>query len=306
MSGAQLKDLLTFDVVINKYCLLTDMEVKSSNIPAVDKRRRIKAITNWRLHHLSYPNEVTNIICSATQPICTTSPQIALRHFGIAKVSACLYKPVLGRWSLIENKISNQQNMLSYRKITEIDSSPESIWQAVYHPARSPAQREVFYKFLYNALPLATRTAYWSDGNSRCYACPNNDQTLQYFIHDCTLAQVAWKHAQTNYVSQISISPSETAFAFPACAYDFSSGYTKGYRIHVVHAVVLSTLWVMHTKAFYQKVVTPCSAVPGLIRTALTQHLAVERARSVRHGQEKNFYNLWKDIVLYRNGKLIA
>jgi hypothetical protein len=305
LSGAQLKDLLTYDRNVNTYRLLTPSEVQKSNISAVDKKRRMKAISSWRHNYLSYPSAVTNTICSATQPTHAANPQIALKHFGIAKVSVSLYKPAVGRWSLIQNNVNNHKNSLSYRKITEIGNPPDDIWQAVYHPARSPAQREVFYKFLYNALPLASRTAHWNAGNSHCYTCPDTDQSLQHFIHDCTLAQVAWKHAQACYAPQISITPSETAFAFPACAYDFSVGYTQAFRIHAIHAVVISTLWTMHTKATFQKVVTPCSAVCNLLRTALQQYLNAERARAIRHRQLSDFDNLWRDIVHIRNDKLL-
>ena len=54
--------------------------------------------------------------------------------------------------------------------------------------------------------------------------------------------------------------------------------YTQDYRIQVIHAIVLSTLWTMYTIAIFQKSITPCFAVPGLIHDALIQHLTSEKA----------------------------
>jgi hypothetical protein len=188
----------------------------------------------------------------------------------------------------------------------DIGMPSESIWQAVNHPARTPMQKEIYFKFLYNALPLATRTASWSNSSTHCFACPETDQTLQHFIHDCTLAQTAWKFVQQKLSLQIIINPQETAFSFPTITQAASADHNEVHRVHTIHAVVLSVLWTAHTTATYQKTTIPPTAIPSLICTALTQHLAAKRAQARTHKQLEKFHNLWDNIIFYKNNRKIA
>ena len=68
----------------------------------------------------------------------------------------------------------------------------ENVWQWVHHPIKSKQVQEIHYKLVFNALPLASRTRFFT-GSDQCYACPGVTQDIEHFASSCWIAQELWK-----------------------------------------------------------------------------------------------------------------
>jgi hypothetical protein len=157
------------------------------------------------------------------------------------------------------------------RAITQIGRPPPDIWSRLNHRSRTPRQRETYYKFLFNALPLGDRVRHFSR-DKHCHFCrPRTIQTMRHFLFSCPLAQVIWQDFRSFFSLPQAVSLQQAAFSWSP--HTLVLGRRYGHRLQAGHAVALHTLWLVHIRAVLDRCPASIPAVRALFRSHLFRHL---------------------------------
>jgi hypothetical protein len=176
---------------------------------------------------------------------------------------------------------------------------PADIWRRMYHPSRLPQQRELWFKLLYNALPLGRRIMHFRPSKQQCPHCPGHTQTLTHFTHSCTLAQTAWK-SLSNLLS-IPIATQHTAlYGWPLQTNYYS--VAEGVRRQVGHAMTIRTLWLAHTAAIYNDQKASISAIPTQLKFYMADYISLLYMISKKRHAISHFWTIWENIGEVQDG----
>jgi hypothetical protein len=105
-------------------------------------------------------------------------------HIQVAGVMLFSLTTALARRFIDRTKGINRPLDWRSRGITKLGRPPIDIWQRLHHRARTPRQKETFYKFLFNALALGTRARHFRNATAErawCHFCPGQVQFLDLY-----------------------------------------------------------------------------------------------------------------------------
>lgn len=200
----------------------------------------------------------------------------------------------------LDNKeVPTNENPLAKRAIGQYSKPPPDLWQRLYHLSRLPQQRELWYKLLYNALPLGRRIMHFQPAKQQCLHCMGHTQTIQHFTYKCKLAQMAWK-TLSSLLSTPPVTQHTALYGWPLKTKQYSEH--EGARRQVGHAMVLRTLWLANTKACYKGQQTSVKAIPVQLKFHLEDYISLQFAIAKQQHRTIHFWNIWKNFGYIYNG----
>lgn len=165
----------------------------------------------------------------------------------------------------------------SQRAISRHGLPPKDIWTRLHSAARLPYHREIWYKILYNALPIGTRIFHSRPEALCCHACPHAPQTLHHFLYSCPIAQAVW----SSFRSCLDL-PSSVSFHHALYSWSNASssalGRANGFRLQAGHALALYVIWTAHTRAVFQHVPATPAASSARFLHLFARHIRTLRA----------------------------
>jgi hypothetical protein len=241
-----------------------------------------KALTALQDGSSAVPAQVLQLALfpSSTQP--TRSRRRALyAHIQVAGVMLLSLTTALARKYIDRRKGLLAPFDWSSRGITDLGRPPPDIWSRLHSKARSPRQKETYYKFLFNALTLGARIRVFKPEKAHCHFCPDQVQTLRHFIFSCPLAQCLWQEFRSFFSLPSAVSLKQAAFSWSPNA--LVLGRRFGFRLQAGHAVVIHTLWIIHNAAVMDNRPTSTTAARTLFLSQLARHLETLRTAPSLH-----------------------
>jgi hypothetical protein len=184
---------------------------------------------------------------------------------------------------ILRNWLRNQATKttaasLQNRKIGKSGEVPENVWRWVHHPIKSTQIQEIHYKLIFNALPLASRTRFFT-GNDQCYACPGATQDIEHFISTCWVAQEIWKS-----VRELEATVSTNRSWMTKTSHHFFGGVSEDdptptkERHLFLHGIALESAWLTYTNWIFEKEFPSVASIHNLFKRRL------KRSCQILHG----------------------
>ena len=280
-TGLRLVDLVTWDATTSAVSLRSPDDVTDRHFGAPGKVK--KALTALRDGSSKIPSVVLELALSDSSVSLARSTRHRLHvHIQVAGVMLFSLTTALARRFIDRTKGINRPLDWRSRGITKLGRPPIDIWQRLHHRARTPRQKETFYKFLFNALALGTRARHFRNATADrawCHFCPGQVQTQRHFIWTCPLAQCLWREFRDLFSLPRAVTLHEAAFSWSTQAQVLGRRY--GYRLQAGHAVAVHTLWLVHVRVVFHDGPASFAAVKALFRSLLRQHLETLRAAAL-------------------------
>ena len=289
-TGLRLVDLVTWNASTTTVSVRPPDEASNFGAPG----RVGTALAALQDGSTAVPAPVLQLALSASSTPPSRSTRRRLHaHIQVAGVLLFSLTTALARRFLDRQKGVNRPLDWRSRGITTLGRPPKDIWKRLHHRSHTPRQKETYYKFLFNALPLGNRVRHFrnaSAGAEWCHFCPGQVQTLRHFIWTCPLAQGLWREFRDLYSLPQAVTLEQAAFSWSSHAQVLGRRY--GYRLQAGHAVAVHILWLVHIRATKDRCPASIPAVKALFRALLRQHLETLRA-AVSPEQRTQFLADW-------------
>ena len=189
---------------------------------------------------------------------------------------------------------------LQRRKIGSFCQIPDQVWKIIHHPIKPFHIQELHYKMIYNALPLASRTRFFTNSD-QCYAC-SEQQDMEHFISSCWTAQTIWSYlkqldTQLHGTSDWPVNISDHFFG--VCSLSESTVVSE--RRILLHGTVLETLWLAFTGWFFGNKEPSKNGIINLFKTRLVRILGVFQEKAKVKLLLEDFHDKWYFIYNYVN-----
>jgi hypothetical protein len=291
-------DYVTYDQVTKGWRLRTAAEVQK--LPEASRTRAMTEIAALRMGSAWEASRIGNNLQAIDLPIhgphqVLTPTRIFLAETPVEEVNT----RKLRMWK--RDKENDQITAdLEGRKVGEICQIPAEIWKIVHHPIKPFHLQELHYKIVFNALPLASRTRFFTN-DDRCYAC-TEQQDIEHFVSSCWTAQVIWAQLQQldNHLHHTSNWPASTSdHVFGVSSLAGLSCRLK--RRLLLHGVALETLWLSYTGWWFENKVPSRNSLINMFRKRIRRILAVFEEQAEARGSRENFQDLWRPICSFLN-----
>ena len=277
-TGLRLVDLVTWNASTSAVSLRSPTDITARDFGAPGRVSR--ALAALRDGSSTVPASILELALSASpNPPTRSSHRHLYARIQVAGVLLFSLTTALARRFLDRQKGVNRPLDWRSRGISTIGRPPKDIWQRLHHRSHTPRQKETYYKFLFNALPLGNRVRHFrnaTEASAWCHFCPGQEQTLRHFIWTCPLAQCLWREFRDLYSLPQAVTLSQAAFSWSPHTQVLGRRY--GFRLQAGHAVALHVLWLVHTRATYDDCPASLPAVKALLHSLLRQHLETLRA----------------------------
>src|SRR5262245_7694035 len=268
-AGLRLVDLVSWNASTSEVTLISPDTVAGQFGAPVRVR---KALTALREGTSTVPAPVLQLALSASSTPPRRSSRSALHvHIQVAGVMLLSLTTALARRFLDHRKGTYAPFNWGTRSVTKLGRPPRDIWLRLHHRARTPRQKETFYKFLFNALPLGDRVRHFASEQAFCHFCPDQVQTLRHFLFSCPLAQCLWQDFRSLFSLPQAVTLQQAAFSWSPHTHVLGRRY--GFRLQAGHAVAVHTLWLVHCRAVLDHCPASIPAVRALFRALLLRHL---------------------------------
>jgi hypothetical protein len=179
-------DRVTYDEILPGWRLRTTEEL--DNMTEAAREQAIKEIAGLRRGSVWEADKIGKNLQHIQEALPRPKNGMALPPLTVAGTPISEVNAKMLRVWRRNEATKNISANLEEREVGKYGQVPEKIWQWVHHPSKPTQIQELHYKLIFNALPLAGRTRFFTT-TDKCYACPET-QNIGHFVSSCWTAQV--------------------------------------------------------------------------------------------------------------------